>query len=347
MTIIIPDKIKSISYLRVIALGMILYDHLGAMRNSEWIVKQMVDFMICTPLHIIQDFGAFGVSLFYLITGFLFIHSSKKKSKCIYTCCKKIVKIYIFTVLSFAAFGLFQWGLNQLSPTYWSQFSLKDWIGCATLINYFNGIGENVNGTTWFLLPLFVFYLFASICYQAAKKDSLKALVFLECFISALVILSVAAGRFLPMAYVSSLIPFVYIPIAGMMIYACFTGEISYAKGLGLGTFNYFMMILSFYKLNKGYYADASYAISFIYAILLLLIFVGGENVFKENKFVVFLGRVSLSVYLVHMMWGGLFMSLLELRTGFSLAFICSLGLVIIVAWIHYALIENKLLKLI
>ena len=74
-------------------------------------------------------------------------------------------------IFSFVGFGIFQWGVNFFEPTYWSQFKLKDWIGCATLINHFNGIGEMVNGTTWFLIPLFLFYLMASSTYTIAKKN--------------------------------------------------------------------------------------------------------------------------------------------------------------------------------
>lgn len=342
-----PNRIYSISYLRVIALGMILYDHLGAMRNGKWIIKGVADLIICTPLHVIQDFGALGVSLFYLLAGFLFIHSNRRKNKCIRSNCRKIARIYIFTVLSFATFWGFQWIVNQIRPTYWSRFSLKNWVGCATLINHFNGVGENVNGTTWFLIPLFLFYLLASVCCQIAKKNTVKVLIYLEGIMAVLPILGAAGSRLPVITYVSPLFPFVSIPVTGMIIYACFTKEISYPKGLGFGAFNYVMMTLSFYKLNTGYYADTSYIISFVYAVLLLIIFVAGERSFKRNRFIEFLGKISLSVYLVHMTWGGLFMSLLEPMTGFSLAFVCSLGLVIIVSWFHYALIENKLLKVI
>ena len=60
------SKIYAFDYLRVIALVMILYDHLGGFYNPNWIVKKIIDFFFAVPLDIIQDFGAFGVSLFFL-----------------------------------------------------------------------------------------------------------------------------------------------------------------------------------------------------------------------------------------------------------------------------------------
>lgn len=37
-------KINSFNYLRVLAMFMILYDHLGCLRNQEWMIKKAVDF---------------------------------------------------------------------------------------------------------------------------------------------------------------------------------------------------------------------------------------------------------------------------------------------------------------
>ncbi len=39
--------------------------------------------------------------------------------------------------------------------TYWSQFSIRQWIESATLVGYFTGSGDVINGTTWFLILLF------------------------------------------------------------------------------------------------------------------------------------------------------------------------------------------------
>lgn len=64
------SKIYAFDYLRVIALVMILYDHLGGFYNPNWIVKKIIDSFFAVPLDIIQDFGAFGVSLFFCLVVF-------------------------------------------------------------------------------------------------------------------------------------------------------------------------------------------------------------------------------------------------------------------------------------
>ena len=101
----------------------------------------------------------------------------------------------------------------------------------------------------------------------------------------------------------------------------------------------------AFYKLNTGYFSDEPYIISIVYAVGLFLCFVFGEKQFKKNRYVDFIGKISLSVYLVHMTWGGLFMSSFEPYAGFSFSFAVSVLLVILVAAIHHYMLEAGVLK--
>ena len=84
----------AVDYLRAIALCMILYDHLGGLFNPGWIVKRYVDFFFAVPLNIIQDFGAFGVSLFFLISGFLFTYNGNHQNEG-----RKTLKKMMFAVI--------------------------------------------------------------------------------------------------------------------------------------------------------------------------------------------------------------------------------------------------------
>lgn len=338
-------KIHSLSYLRVLALGMILYDHLCGMRNSDWILKKAVDFILCTPLNIIQDFGALGVSLFYLITGFLFLHTNRNKENCIASACRKVIRLYLFTLISTVVFGIFQYGCNHISPTYWAQFSLENWAGCATLINYFNGVGDVVNGTTWFLIPLFAFYILSSICYKFSGKNTSLFLFLLESISAVLVFLGVYGSQHTNTAYTASLIPFIYIPVIGVIIYLWVTHMLSCAGAAVSGGITYVAMTLTFYRLNRIYYAENPYIISIICAALLLLLFISGESAFKDHTVITFLEKISLSLYLVHMTWGSFLLSFLEFRVRFSFALVLTLGALIFIAWLHYRLVETGLLK--
>ena len=141
------SKIYAFDYLRVIALVMILYDHLGGFYNPNWIVKKIIDFFFAVPLDIIQDFGAFGVSLFFLLSGFLFTYNGNYKNEAKKTF-KKTMKTYVGCLMAFFLFYILQRLTWIIKTTYWSQFSIKQWIESMTLVGYFTGHGDVINGTT-------------------------------------------------------------------------------------------------------------------------------------------------------------------------------------------------------
>lgn len=68
---IAPKHYQSMNYLRALAVILILWCHLVGMRTDTWIGKKAISFVFTEPLHIIQNFGALGVSIFFIISGFL------------------------------------------------------------------------------------------------------------------------------------------------------------------------------------------------------------------------------------------------------------------------------------
>lgn len=53
------SKIYAFDYLRVIALVMILYDHLGGFYNPNWIGKKNNRFLFCSPVRYNSRFWRF------------------------------------------------------------------------------------------------------------------------------------------------------------------------------------------------------------------------------------------------------------------------------------------------
>lgn len=282
----------AVDYLRAIALCMILYDHLGGLFNPGWIVKRYVDFFFAVPLNIIQDFGAFGVSLFFLISGFLFTYNGNHQNEGRKTL-KKVMKIYSGCLLSFLEFYLLQRIVWCVKETYWSQFSLRQWIESMTLVGYFTGSGEVINGTTWFLIPLFMFYVLRIGYTWMQEKVKVRWNVLILEAVLAVIMLLLKVLK-LP---VSSWLIFVYMPVSGLILGEIFRDDtqVSILEELVLQFVNYISMTIWFWVFARQYHDSSPYFVSFIYSIALVVLFALLNDKFKKNKAVSFYAE---SVYL-------------------------------------------------
>ena len=151
------QKYEFINYLRVFAMVSVAWPHLVANMNPEWPVLHLVQWMINRPLHLIQNFGALGVSIFFVISGFLAAENLEQSGKFLK---KKFIRIYIPVLSSMFAFCVFIKLFEFVGYTsYWSQFSNLEWLFSATLWNYLSGRTDAVNGVLWYLVPQFLFFI--------------------------------------------------------------------------------------------------------------------------------------------------------------------------------------------
>ena len=104
------------------------------------------------------------------------------------------------------------------------------------------------------------------------------------------------------------------------------------------------MKAVAAYK--PDYYEQSPYLVSFAYGLLLFAVALLLEEKLKSHPAVAWMGRLSYQVYLVHMPYGSLFLTLLAPRLGYTLAFGATLVLVLGVAWVHYRWIEGPLARL-
>lgn len=329
----------AVDYLRAIALCMILYDHLGGLFNPGWIVKRYVDFFFAVPLNIIQDFGAFGVSLFFLISGFLFTYNGNHQNEGRKTL-KKVMKIYSGCLLSFLEFYLLQRIVWCVKETYWSQFSLRQWIESMTLVGYFTGSGEVINGTTWFLIPLFMFYVLRiGYTWMQEKVKVRWNVLILEAVLAVIMLLL----KVLKLS-VSSWLIFVYMPVSGLILGEIFRDDtqVSILEELVLQFVNYISMTIWFWVFARQYHDSSPYFVSFIYSIALVVLFALLNDKFKKNKAVSFLCRISLSVYLVHMTFGCFLLTLCSfVHIPFTLSFIATIGAILTLSYVHMKVMDR------
>ena len=336
-----------ISYLRLIACSIIVYTHLVAMRFPELRPVIIIRAAINTPLHIIQDFGAFGVCLFYIISGFLVALSAGKQTWLKFLL-NKIIRVYFGAILAATLFYVVQKIIEIMlgTPTFWGQRTAKDWIMGGTLIGYLSGYGDQINGTTWFLIPYLFFIIIFTLSYKILKTNPIPAILILELS----VLLFTTAYIYIPAIKIAvGFFAFVPMCISGVLIY-CWQSKL--IKNTPFGLFmvaNYLIMIFAFYRMRAHYYTDQPYLVSYIISLgLFMTASLANDRLLpglRVKTCLWFCDKYSFAIYLSHMQIGGLVMSLITAYMPTTLVVVLGMLCVLGYSMFFHQFIEIPLTK--
>ena len=154
-----------------------------------------------------------------------------------------------------------------------------------------SGSGEVINGTTWFLIPLFMFYVLRIGYTWMQEKVKVRWNVLILEAVLAVIMLLLKVLK-LP---ISSWLIFVYMPVSGLILGEIFRDntQVSILEELVLQFVNYISMTIWFWIFARQYHDSSLYFVSFIYSIALVVLFALLNDKFKKNKAVSFLCRIS------------------------------------------------------
>lgn len=335
-------KYKFLDWLRCFGVCMIVYDHLGPLRNPEWMIAKGIGMAINIPLGIIQYFGALGVCLFFIISGFLTIpNSSNGITFVIKKSARILLNLFMATVCFFFFNKLisFIWG-----RTYWDQYSLKQWTESATLICFLLGEDSYINGAIWYLFPLLFFDILFGFMYNLVKKNTIYYAVCIDALYIFLIFYYCVENKNIPVQM--QWLIFALVPIFGILIRAVHDKKVAVTKFIGLMVLNYLVLLASVLKFRTIYYSEEPYLISLGYALLIFIIGLLLEKNIEVPSVVAFASKISFSVYLLHMTFGSMFMSILG-RLNFTVSFLLSVGMCVILAWLFNRYIEKYIQQVI
>lgn len=299
----VPPHFNFIDYLRTMGMFLVAWCHLVGNMNPEWQPLSIVQWIFNRPLSLIQNFGAFAVSIFFLISGFLMCESSGKISAAtpikyfIYKSAGILLPLWIemfaFSLVSNLAAHI--WG----TQSYWKQFSTIDWIKSATLYNCMIGQSDAVNGPLWYLFPLFLTIILGTIFRFYSTKSSLKFII----FSTAVILFCFIMGKYVP----SLCANLTYIPIIlwGYLINLHRQKIVSKKQILFWGFVCYLLIVYGFYRFQNRLYQEMPHTLSSVLALLVFLIAYLVNSKKTPPKPVIFFSSISYSFYILHSLWGG------------------------------------------
>lgn len=166
-----------LDYLRAAASLIVVYAHLIAGRAgddySRSIVSESVFRFLIHPFGIVQDFGFFGVAIFFLISGFVIAHVSLKESPSEFLL-KRFFRIFPpLTIAIAVAIVLNVDNLIESNPLTLENFFLN-----ISLLNYWNIPQAIYLGVAWSLVVEVVFYFIVFFIMMSRLSITVSTLFF-------------------------------------------------------------------------------------------------------------------------------------------------------------------------
>ncbi|THD60560.1 acyltransferase [Phenylobacterium sp.] len=280
-----------LDYLRTVAAWLVVWDHLANIvpeaLGHPFIPAHWVRDNITGPLGVIQDFGWFGVALFFLISGFIISDRAAVESPYKFIV-RRVLRIYPMVIL--AVLLSMALGLPTVRPTL-GQVLLN-----FSLINYLIAPQVVLLGVAWTLIIEVVFYAITALTQFMRRSPHRIAL---NLVFSALVIWK--RGAFGPdfalLATVASYLP---VLVMGQIVYWWLEKKrLSWIWGFAYLAAACAVFLYGLRAIQPGFLVVTnSYFISVAYAFLLFVALMHIK--LPQWPIVRFLSDTSYSVYLMH-----------------------------------------------
>lgn len=297
------SKILSIHQLRGIAALMVVFFHFRGYLNGQYAQKDIGS--------ILFNSGAFGVDLFFMISGFIIALSTKNPTPCSVFAVRRFFRIYPAFFVVFAIGALSVYSIEPLENLVRAMFFIHRDYRIES-----PGFGYNILGPAWTLT--YEIYFYSIFCIAMSISHKYRTLITSVILLSQIFIIqyiyngdiSISGDAAANVPYDSqffSFLRFASAPILiefiiGMMIYELFR-NLSFNLGKGVGSFIFFVS-LGFFITHyfsgsfSGFGLDKAGVISLVIFIG-YLIYERSVGI-KERASLNFLGDISYSIYISH-----------------------------------------------
>ena len=320
-----------LDYLRALAAWLVVWDHLAnivpAIQGRSFAPAQFAQDNFAVPLGMIQDFGWFGVALFFLISGFIISDRASVESARQFLV-RRVLRIYPMLVVAVL--------LSTLLVATRDQITIRNVLLNMTLANYLVLPQIVLVGAAWTLVVEMMFYALTAAT-QAARTSPHR--IGANLLFIALVIWKARAfgSQFFLVAAAACYLP---VLVMGQTVYWWLVRRrLSALWGLAylLGAYGVFLYGLR--SILPAFLPVAnSYLVSVTYALLLFITLLHVKV--PERRVVRFLSDTSYSMYLLHGIIGWSLLLALMPRMSLWLAIPLSMAASLAAAYMTYRLVE-------
>ena len=338
----------SIALIRAVAALLVVYDHfLGVWPEHNGVtlpVAQAIERWVFAPLHIMMNGGAFGVALFFMVSGFIIVYVGQRESRRSFAI-RRALRIYPPLWISmalllaaygvtYAASGLPRFAIHEVLQ---SEHPWPYILAAATLGNYLIGTPP-VNGVAWTLVIEMLFYVMVLLLLPLLKARprtaigvAFAALALLQAIARTgdVVFLLAVNGVYVTFLFLGSLVYLRWAQKIGNGFFVLAT-----AAFWGLFLYGIARIVLQPPWTLSGY--GVSYAFAWFAFVALLLV----DRHLRLPRIPAFFSRISYSLYLNHGGLGMLALTLLYPRTGFAAALAIAFAAVVAISAASYRWVE-------
>ncbi len=339
------SRMAWLDFLRASAVLLVMWDHftgdLLKKLGRTWTPNSVMNALVFEPLAITQYGGFLGVTIFFMISGYIITVVLARESPRTFVL-RRVFRIFpLLAVMILVVVMTNPPQLEGMSAGQIVQHAIEN----LTLTNYLHSPQLVLIGIAWTLAVELAFYAAALLLRPLAERPRTRAF-----FPLALILMSalfIATARvFGGGPYFQFSVYFLYVPIFAIgsllalrasnqirPLWAWASGVLAYGVFL-FGTTSFYPQFLS---------PEDSYPVTFAYAVAIFGIVWFFRDSIRPNRFVAVIALLSYSIYLVHGVVGRPLLTWLVVSQGwtYSAAFLVAVLVTFVLSALTYLTIER------
>ncbi len=254
-------------------------------------------------LHSIFKLGCTGVDLFFMISGFVIFLTIEKTTSYKDFLLSRFARLYpaYWICVSLTSLAIISWSIMVKTPITFPNF--KDYMANLTMFQYYFRV-KDIDGSYWTLIIELLFYLFILIIYLIKKLPQIEIIslfMVLICLAYGTILKSVSLDIYNQFRYLYfPIINYFPLFVAGIVFYKIKFYKINIYRCLLLMLCFITQVILFDGSIKTMFMSRSEYTVMLFIFFVIFFLYCFNHLQFIINKALLFTGKISYSLYLIH-----------------------------------------------